>query len=100
MKIGLIDVDSKIPNLALMKIAAYHKSITDQVEWYNPFNDYDIVYMSKIFSFTPDYDLYINNAKQIIKGGTGYNVKSKLEEHIEFTTPDYSIYPNIDNKTC
>ena len=99
MKIGLIDVDSKIPNLALMKISAYHKSVFDFVEWYNPFDYYDIVYMSKVFTFTPDYDLYIKNATQIIQGGTGYNIKSKLPKHIEFVTPDYSIYPNIDSKT-
>lgn len=58
MKIGLIDVDGhRFPNLCLMKLSAYHKSIGDQVEWYSqqcPM--YDIVYMSKVFSntYTPD----------------------------------------------
>lgn len=54
MNIGLIAVDSDYPNLALMKISAWHKSQGDSVEWYNPFDQYDIAYMSKIFSFTPD----------------------------------------------
>ena len=37
MKIGLIDVDShNFPNLALMKISAYHKAHGDDVEWWIP----------------------------------------------------------------
>lgn len=100
MNIGLIAVDSDYPNLALMKISAWHKSQGDSVEWYNPFDQYDIVYMSKIFSFTPDYGQWITNAKNIRKGGTGYDLHSVLPEEMEFVTPDYSLYPNIDNKTA
>ena len=33
MRVGLIAVDSKHPNLALMKISAYHKNQGDAVEW-------------------------------------------------------------------
>lgn len=108
-KIGLIDVDGhNYPNLALMKISAYHKEVGDEVEWYTPFTDtYDIVYKSKVFSFTPDYDLVIN-AKKVIQGGTGYAIflhNGKEEYHIckdrplppniEKMRPDYSIYPGI-----
>lgn len=100
MNIGLIAVDSEYPNLALMKISAWHKWNGDMVEWYNPFEMYDIVYMSKIFTFTPDYGQWITNAKNIQKGGTGYDLYSKLPEEMEFITPDYSIYPSIDNKTA
>ena len=52
MKIGLIDVDGhNFPNLALMRISAYHKAMGDQVEWWwSDFVHYDIVYISKIFS--------------------------------------------------
>ena len=52
MKIGLIDVDGhNFPNLALMRISAYHKARGDEVEWWwSDFIHYDIVYMSKIFS--------------------------------------------------
>lgn len=99
MNIGLIAVDSDYPNLALMKISAWHKSQGDLVEWYNPFDQYDIVYMSKIFSFTPDYGQWITNAKHIRKGGTGYDLHSVLPEEMEFVVPDYSLYPSIDNKT-
>lgn len=100
MNIGLIAVDSDYPNLALMKISAWHKSQGDSVEWYNPFDQYDIVYMSKIFSFTPDYGQWITNTKHIRKGGTGYDLYSVLPEEMEFVIPDYSIYPSIDNKTA
>ena len=100
MNVGLIAVDSDYPNLALMKISAWHKSKGDSVEWYNPFERYDIVYMSKIFSFTPDYGQWITNSNHIRKGGTGYDLYSTLPEEMEFVVPDYSLYPSIDKKTA
>ena len=100
MNVALLAVDSKYPNLALMKISAYHKSVGDSVEWHNPFDRYDRLYMSKVFSFTPDYDYYINNVcGEIIRGGTGYDIHSSLPEEIDMMQPDYSIYPTIDNRT-
>jgi hypothetical protein len=77
MNIGLLTVDSNYPNLALMKISAWHKARGDNVEWYNPLCFYDKVYSAKVFSFTPDYGYYIN-ADQIEKGGTGYDMKKIL----------------------
>lgn len=75
MKIGLIDVDGHhFPNLALMRISAYHKSIGDEVEWWwGDLFHYDRVYMSKIFSdaYSPDVPEPVN-ADEVIKGGTGY----------------------------
>lgn len=71
MRIGLIDVDGhNFPNLPLMKISAWHKSQGDQVEWYQPMfsGHMDRVYMSKVFSFTPGYEYFIN-AKEILRGG-------------------------------
>ena len=54
MRIGLIDVDShNFPNLALMKISAFHKNRGDDVEFWNGFFYYDVVYKSKVFT-----DLY------------------------------------------
>lgn len=100
MNVGLMAVDSNHPNLALMKISAYHKSKGDSVEWYTPFDQYDVVYMSKIFSFTEDYRQYMINAKKIVKGGTGYDIHSRLPEEMEYLVPDYSIYPGIDHKTA
>ena len=74
MKIGLIDVDGhNYPNIPLMKLSAYHKSKGDTVKWYDPLFDsvgepYDTVYLSKVFSFTPDYEYQINS-KNIVRGG-------------------------------
>lgn len=100
MNIGLIAVDSTFPNLALMKIARYHRSRGDTVEWYTPFDEYDKVYMAKVFSYTEDYGQYITNAKVIIKGGTGYDLTTTLPDEIDRLQPDYSIYPSIDKKTA
>lgn len=97
MKIGLIDVDGhNFPNYALMKISSYHKQKGDDVEWAMPLNnDYDVVYKSKIFTFTPD-DMTPWDAK-VIQGGTGYDIKSRLPEEIEKVVDlDYSIYPQHD----
>ena len=101
MKIGLIDVDShNFPNLALMKISTYHKNKGDQVSWYDNLfamiEPYDIVYMSKVFTdlYTPDYQ-YTVFAKEVIKGGYGYNNYELPFKDYETTFPDYSIYYDI-----
>ena len=57
MNIGLIDVDSHhYPNFALMRLSAWHKVHGDNVEWADAMfgSDYDRVYKSKIFTFSPD----------------------------------------------
>lgn len=118
MYIGLVDVDGhNYPNLPLMKISAWHKLQGDQVEWYEPFNallhgEYDIVYMSKVFSFSPDYQ-YPIYAKKIEKGGSGYCIKMEngkekynktmeknLPSEIEHIYPDYSLYPEQTKDTA
>ena len=101
-KIGLIDVDShNFPNLALMKISAYHKAKGDYVEWWWGWGHYDRVYMSKVFddSYSPDHPEPAN-ADLIIKGGTGYCKKSILPPEIEHMTPDYSLYPDYTKDTA
>lgn len=74
MKIGLIDVDGhNYPNLALMKISAWHKQNGDSVEWCMALDSYDRVYKAKVFdeTYTED-DCSCVQAKEIVKGGTGY----------------------------
>ena len=99
MKVRLIAVDSKIPNYALMKISTYHKRKGDNVGWYDHLFDYedtDILYISKVFTFTKDVEYLPINAK-IIKGGTGYDYNTKLPQEIEdICELDYNLYPNCD----
>lgn len=94
MKIGLIDVDShNFPNLALMKLSAYHKARGDTVEWWNGLTHYDRVYMSKVFDATYSEDVeFCIQADEVIRGGTGYGLDNKLPEEIEHIMPDYSLY--------
>lgn len=99
MKVGILAVDSQYPNLALMKISAYHKKQGDEVGWYSPFENYDIVYMAKVFSFTPDYGYYIN-ADKVEKGGTGYDIAKELPSEIDRLQPDYSLYPSIESNVA
>ena len=102
MKIGLIDVDGhNYPNLALMKLSAWHKAQGDEVEWWWGFSEYDRVYMSKVFdeTYTPDIPEPLN-AKEIVKGGTGYGLDNKLPDEIEHIYPDYSLYPELTKDTA
>lgn len=119
MRIGLVDVDGhNFPNLPLMKLSAWHKQCGDSVEWYSPLfhglpsQPLDKVYMSKVFSFTPDYWDFVN-AKEIIKGGSGYcisienrkeayhkEIDSQLPYEVEHIYPDYSLYPELTKDTA
>ena len=92
MRIGLVDVDGhNFPNLALMKISSWHKAKGDEVSFANPLEEYDKIYMSKVFSWTSD--LPYSWDCPIEKGGTGYGDYSKvLPEEVEHCCPDYSLY--------
>lgn len=106
MKIGLIDVDqhyktAKYPNLALMKLSAWHKAQGDNVDWWWGFDHYDRVYMSKVFDETYTKDVIPPiNADEIIKGGSGYGLENKLPDEIEHIYPDYSLYPTLTKNTA
>lgn len=115
MKIGLIDVDShNFPNLALMKVSAYHKARGDDVEWCVPLLRYDIVYVSKVFGDEySNMDMTAIQADKIVYGGTGFalevidgkEVYQKdsdpiLQNEIEHIYPDYSLYPNLTKDTA
>lgn len=93
MRIGIVDVDGHhFPNLALMKLSAWHKSEGDSVEFADAmFGSYDRVYMSKVFTFTPDCSDYY--PCEVVKAGTGYrDYTTTLPESIEHMCPDYSLY--------
>ena len=91
MKIGIYDVDSTIPNLALMKVSAYHKAAGDSVEMYLPLaiDTYDKIYASKIFNFSSTSGLI---PERMIIGGTGWDLYTELPAEIEAMPPDYSLY--------
>lgn len=102
MRIGLIDVDGhNFPNLALMKLSAWHKAQGDEVEWWFGWHQYDRVYMTKVFSdeYTEDRFEPVN-AAEIVKGGTGYGLDNKLPEEVEHIYPDYSLYPKLTEDTA
>lgn len=85
---------SAFPNLALMKISAWHKRQSDIVEWAEACVRYDVLYQSKIFRSSPDVEgAYM--ADVIKKGGTGYSLTEVLPDEIDRMQPDYSIYPWI-----
>ena len=93
MRIGLVDVDGhNFPNIALMKLSAWHKRRGDTVEFADPaVRRYDKVYMSKVFTFSRDctdrYDC------EVVRAGTGYrDYATMLPEEIEHICPDYSLY--------
>lgn len=110
MNVGLIDVDNWgrlnncFPNLPLMKLSAYHKKKRDSVEWCQESQYYDVVYMSKVFSFSTEPQIAVN-ARKIIRGGTGYSIRLQdgkeifqysphdgLRNEIEHIFPDYGLY--------
>lgn len=108
MKIGLWSDCHNFPSLPLMKLSAHHKALGDTVEPYFALDHYDLVYTSKVFSFTPDIDdTCIVQADEIRKGGTGYcisvqdgkevfdsNRDTPLPKEIEHIYPDYDLYPD------
>lgn len=103
MVIGLHDAEKEhfkrgksFPNLALMKISAWHKAQGDTVEWWVPELHYDRVYSSKVFDFTLGNPSLPADA---IRGGTGYRdlpMDQELDSEIDAIYSDYSIYPECD----
>ena len=79
-----------------MKIAGYCKDLGCQVvllDSYDSISEYDIVFVSRIFSFTnvPDN---ITELENVYCGGTGFfeDGGSKLPDDIEFHAPDRTLY--------
>lgn len=99
-KVLLIDVDSRIPNLALMKLSAYHKSIGDEVGFST--TDPDRIYASVIFKrnrHKVDGLRFFYPGAEINIGGTGYSLDSRIPVPetpegggADLTFPDYSLY--------
>ena len=102
----LIDFDSKIPNLALMKISDYLKSKGNTVFLNVPEGDYDEVWLSCIFTWNRDKAKSAVNfqeslGKKVYYGGTGFDWgqetnRIELPPEIENRLPDYTLYPDDD----
>lgn len=95
MKIGLVQVDGKLPNVALMQICSYHEQKGDHVEWWHgPLwnHEYDQIYASKIFNFSELPNLPDN----ALIGGTGIDFYNRLPEEIEKSKPSYTLYPECN----
>lgn len=89
-RVALHDADNTtFPNLALMKLSSWHKKRGDYLSWYDSSVRFDLVYSSKVFTFTDNADLLPDNS---IKGGTGYKNSLKLPDEVEHIMPDYGLY--------
>ena len=96
MKIGIIDIEPKILNTAYMQIACYYKRQGASVEWWSPkeqpimYRLFHVVFCSSLFDYTAKSDI----PGDVICGGTGYDVHSRLSREMENCDLDYSIYPD------
>jgi radical SAM superfamily enzyme YgiQ (UPF0313 family) len=104
----LIDVDSQIPNLALMKLYSYFKNKGYHIDfkklnrsYFSRHNekiiidasDYEKVFISVIFSNNKNI-VKVENCDDVVYGGVGYDYTIKLPEEIDCQKEDYSIYPD------
>lgn len=108
MNIGLVDIDSKIPNLCLMKLSAWHKDKGDTVRLLNAddvlkgqdlFDQPDKIYAALVFdeNVSKQSECNFSIAQRLASmgveiGGTGWNLKKRLPDEIERTKPDYGLY--------
>lgn len=91
MRISIIDIDSKIPNLALYKIAKYHSDLGDDVKWNLPLFDADKTYVSCVFSWNRDKCKQYESMPNVQIGGSGYDLKINLPEEIESVKPKINL---------
>lgn len=91
VKVGLYNLEPRIVNTAMMQVSQYHKEQGDIVEPYLHFehDSYDRIYAFSLFDFTPK--CYVT--KDMIVGGTGFDIKSRLPAEIEDCDLDWSLYP-------
>lgn len=107
MSVLLLQLDGKIPNLALMRIAAHHRALGDEVTLRRAgnatsverelFDSHDRVYASLIFERTrPLAERLLQVYPEAVIGGTGWDIGKRLEDvGISTREQDYSIYPRF-----
>ena len=104
MRVRLTQIDGALPNLALMKLAHWHKqrgdtvTVTRQIEPDMFEGDYDQVYGSAIFSFSRDrLQRFKQQWPDALVGGTGTNNALTVEYVIgdDHRGVDYAGYPDF-----
>jgi len=98
MKVLLMDLDivrqrKPSPNLALMKLSAYHKARGDEVYLNFPLDRSDITYASCVFTWNAKWRARIPDGATL--GGSGIDLKAELPPEVEHMMPDYSLYPKV-----
>lgn len=99
MKVVLMDLDvtkrrRPFPNLALMKLSAYHQARGDEVYLNFPLKQPDITYASCVFTWNTKRKASVPDGA--IVGGSGIDLKTRLPAEVEHIMPDYSLYPAVD----
>lgn len=91
--IGLIDIGGKLPNLALMKISAFYKSMGEKVEFGRGIR-YEKMYASCLYTWERDTAQWLKDryGDAIEIGGGGWDKKKKLLPEIDCMKPDYELY--------
>ena len=92
MNVLLLDLDSKIPNLALLKLSAWHKQQKNKV-FLNKCEKPDIIYAASVFTKSEKQRRQVGAVyPNAICGGTGYSLVNQLCPEIEAKCPDYNLY--------
>lgn len=89
MKVAIGQVDGKLPNLALAKLAAWHTSQGDEVDWFSPLETADIVYASQVFTYS-EPSPYL--PPDTVWGGSGRDLVTRLPDEVESMRPDWSLW--------
>ena len=94
IRVGLYNLEPQINNSAMMQVSQYYKDNGHEVYIYSPlYHDwYDIIYAFSLFDYTDKR--YVR--KDMITGGTGFDISSKLPKEIEESNLDYSIFPDCN----
>jgi hypothetical protein len=101
--VRLTQLDGKLPNLALMRLAAFHKAQGDDIRFsrspYRQLDEpaYKAVYGSAIFEFSADrLERFKMEFPEALVGGTGSGSNLQVEDIVgNFHGLDYSPWPNF-----
>ncbi|MBT3309078.1 MAG: hypothetical protein HN382_06140 [Gammaproteobacteria bacterium] len=98
MRIALYDIDSKIPNFALMKLSSHFKSQGDEVSLQRNLQAVEAdQYFASVVFHTKKSQKRIQQLQQlygdqITIGGSGIDLQTTLADDVECCFPDYALY--------